>query len=156
MAAESQKPRFEPPPWEREAFDRFQQERAKSRAAEELDEQLRRVRQPEPAQPVAETPAPPVDQHTVVPEAKIDSMLIQLRAEEPSVATVNKPVVNAVIVFLAIAGIAIIVMSALLFRDVRTVDPASKMLGATMSLAVLFTGLGFLGGAFLLFRKYHR
>jgi hypothetical protein len=160
MAAEQSKPRFEPPPWEREAFERFQQERQKARASEELDEQLRKVRQPQapPLESLPEVRQEPKaeEQQPAIPEAKIDSMLIELRAEEPSVRTVHMPLINGVIAFLAVAGLAIIVQSALLFGNTGGAAAASKLLAAVMSLVLLLTGTAFLGGAFLLFRKYHR
>lgn len=164
MAAEQPKPRFEPPPWEKEAFERFQQDKARSRAEQGLEEELRRVRveplgqQESSASPAAETPAEPVTSSPTpaIPEAKIDAMLVQLRSEEPPMAKTNMSLINGVVAFLGIAGVLIVIQSALLFVDAKSSEAVTTMIAATMSVIVLATGLGFLTGAVLLFRKYHR
>ncbi|MDY0341913.1 MAG: hypothetical protein RBS17_11985, partial [Coriobacteriia bacterium] len=52
-----QAPRFEPPPWEAEAFERFRQEQERLRAAEELEQSLRQVMET-PLDPAAEGERP--------------------------------------------------------------------------------------------------
>lgn len=180
MPKESDKPRFEPPPWEREAFDRFEQERSRRRAAEDLDQALAevfpagipakakaerpplelvvpRVRTTEPGQDApAPEPATDADTAPVLSEARIDSMLIQLRSEEPTVAPVNLALINVVCATLAIFGLMVIVQAAVLFAGVKASEMATTLLAGTMSLVVFLTGLGMLAGAGLLFRKYHR
>ena len=195
MSAEgSPNRRFEPPPWEKEAFERFEQEKAKQRTAEELEEQLRALRQPStPSPEEAPPPAPgmqdgsaggatgavtsgqadpamqgrPIPEEAAagrsvappsvaVPESKIQAMLVELRLEEPSPVQVNMTLINSVIGVFSVIGVIIVVQAALLFAQARSSDAAATMLAATMSFVVLLAGLGFITGAILLFRKYHR
>lgn len=183
MSADEQQPRrqFEPPPWEREAFERFERERAERHAQQELEEQLRRVREPEPVPEVAEdtalvmpvqseevtedlthAEAQGVEHDTATPKTpaidpqRVNAMLVELRMQEPPAVKTNMGLVNAVIGFLAVTGLVVIVQAVLLFARARTAEASGTMLAATMSFVVLLTGFGFLGGAILLFRKYHR
>ena len=180
---QSQKPKFEPPPWEQEAFERFRTEQEEARKQAELDEALRSVREAstttaEPATtvpvevsaaaaPVAAVEATPSAGVTgtdaavsattgkpVIPEARIDSMLIQLKGEEPTIGRVNNVFVNSVIAIFELGGLFTIVEAALLFGKVRATG-AAGMLGALASLIMLLVGLGFMGAGFLLFRKHH-
>lgn len=159
-----QKKPFEPPPWEREAFDRFQEERAKARAAEELEEELRRVRtvpaqEPESAPRESAAPqtadVPKADEEPRLPEARIETMLAQLRMEEPAAVKASRTVVNVTIGILLLVGVVIIVQGVVLFGDARSTDASLNMLAATMSFVMFLTGVGFIGGAALLYRKYH-
>jgi hypothetical protein len=146
MADEPQsKPKFEPPPWEREAFERFRAEREQ-----------------EQAQPGAPDAAPGAEKDTeiggqdpAVSEAEIETMMIGLRAEEPPATRANMAIINTVIGLFVGAGVLLIVEAALLFGRTRA-SGATGMLGATASLLVMLAGIGFVGGAILLFRKYHR
>ncbi|MDO8880416.1 MAG: hypothetical protein Q7W44_06420 [Coriobacteriia bacterium] len=174
MAAEDQQRRFEPPPWEREAFERFEREREARRAEQQLDAALKAAREQPPevvAEPAAEElptpvlpaplaevtqPEPAAETEPVLPESRIDAMLVELRMEEPRPAEANKVLIDVVIGFFAVTGLFVIVQAAVLFARVGASDAASTMLAATMSFVVLLAGLGFLAGAFLLFRKYHR
>ncbi|MHB8761481.1 MAG: hypothetical protein ACYC6J_03695 [Coriobacteriia bacterium] len=165
MSDQHNKPRFEPPPWEKEAFDRFQQERARQRASEELDEAIRlvRLRKDEPACPDA-VGLPPSEGAQSQPNkgtpailgAQIDSMLVELRSEEQQTVRTNMPLINGVSVALGLAGVLIVIQSAVLFVNARTSEAVAMMVAATMSFVVLATGLGFMTAAVLLFRKYHR
>jgi hypothetical protein len=87
-------------------------------------------------------------------EAAIDSMLIQLKGEEPSPKRANVALVNAVIGAFAVSGLYIIVQAAVLFAKTRGAEGAVGLLGAVASLVVLLVGIGFLVAGFLLFRKY--
>jgi hypothetical protein len=174
MAAEDQKRRFEPPPWEREAFERFEREREARQSEQLLDAALQAARELTPeavAEPAAEEPPSPVapapsveatpsepaaETAPVLPESRIDAMLVELRMEEPRPAEANRALIDLVIGFFAVTGLFVIVQAAVLFARVGASDAASTMLAATMSFVVLLAGLGFLAGAFLLFRKYHR
>jgi len=160
------KPRFEPPPWEREAFERFRAERERAEA------EARSVTQPPagPSEPLATQAAPTAtagrsieaaegaagsgDKPAGVSEAEIESMLVGLRAEEPPAARTNLAIVNTVIGLFVGAGVLLIVEAALLFGRTRAAG-AGGMLGATASLLVMLAGVGFIAGAVLLFRKYH-
>lgn len=181
MSADQPKSRFEPPPWEQEAFEQFQKEREAARAREELNAALMAVkeeaaRKAEPAaeqdgdsvsgggqNPVVggsvakdskdETDAPTAE---VLPQVRIDAMLIQLRGEEPTATKTNMPLVNGVIGFMAFTGIVIVIQSALFFAKAQSSEASMTMLAATVSFMVFLTGLGFIGGAIMLSRKYHQ
>jgi hypothetical protein len=192
---QANKPKFEPPPWEQEAFERFRAEQEEQRKQAELDAALLAAQQP-PAEPAATsgtgaqvasgigaiavdgeqggggagaaapagvavgvtvatvTSAPEPAAAPTLSDARIDSMLIQLKGEEPPSVRTNLGLVNAVIAGFALAGIWLIVEAALLFSKTRA-SGAAGMLGAVASLIILLAGFGFLGGGFLLFRKYH-
>lgn len=178
---QTDKPRFEPPPWEKEAFERFRAELDDQRKQAELDaalleaqRQRERTEPPHdvaPAKPeevLAPPPAgvagePPVaapaagseaPAQPVISAARIDSMLIELRGEEPAPVRTSIALINTVIGGLVVAGLWIVIEAALLFSRTRA-EGASGMLGAVASLVVLLTGIGFLAGGFLLFRKHH-
>ena len=172
MAADQPRSRFEPPPWEQEAFERFRKAQEEARVKDELNAALRAVReQPAdvPAKPMDATPAeadaavapgspqPPVDAGSVavLPEAKVESMLIQLRGEEKPVRPVSMGVVNTVMGFMAAVGVYILIRALMLLGDIRTAAPANSLLAVTISLVVFLTGCAFIGGAYFLFRKYH-
>lgn len=155
--SDDQKSRFEPPPWEQEAFERFREAQDAQRSQAELETALRTVREKseqqapaERAAPAAAEPGPPI------PEAEIDSMIIQLRGEERPMPRASIAFINGVIAFMCLSGVYIIVRSALLLRNVQVASTVGTVLAATLSFMVFATGIGFLGGAFLLFRKYHR
>lgn len=174
MPEDQNKPRFEPPPWEREAFDRFQQERARSRAAEELDEAIWDIRQervaPETPEPTSATPAAAITgqdnasedaelqaaTRPVLPDARIDAMLIQLRSEEPEAPPPSMLLINSVSAVLIIAGLAIVIQSAKLFSESGSENAAVTMIAATVSFVILMVGVGMMTVATILFRKYHR
>lgn len=173
MSAEQPKPRFEPPPWEQEAFERFRKEQEELRAKQELNAVLHAaLGQAEPASvspsaaPESTPPAPPKDvapaqsipapEAPVVPEAEVAAMLIELRQEEVPVKRVNAVVVNAVMGFMAAMGLYIIIRAMLLAGDIQSGAGANTLLASTVSIVVFVTGCGFLGGAYFLFRKYYR
>ncbi|MBN1193624.1 MAG: hypothetical protein JXA36_08055 [Coriobacteriia bacterium] len=167
---------FEPPPWEQEAFERFRKAQDEARTQAELEMALQQVRSPEtggdrPAETEALTEAPlVVDQPAEsrepglqeagrpasLSEARIDAMLIELRSEEPSAPVANKGLIYGTIAFMTVTGTYIIIQSALLFGNVRTDAGAGTLFAGMMSFVVLLIGLGFFGGAFLLFRKYRQ
>lgn len=170
---EQPKQRFEPPPWEQEAFERFRKAQDAARAQEELDAALLEVRSPatSPApqsgtevadEPAAETVTPPVSpaagapQPTTPSEARIDAMLIQLKGEETPPPAPSKGLIYGAMALLGAGGAYLIIESAVLFGDVKTTASAGKLLASLMLLVVLVIGLGFLGGAFFLFRKYRQ
>jgi uncharacterized membrane protein YcjF (UPF0283 family) len=135
-------PRFVPPPWEKEAFERF------------------REREQGPLrQPAQQEAAPPASRTTDTPtpsEASIDAMLGELRAEEPPARAMSSTAAYVVSAGLAVTGAAIVVQSALLFSRTRAAAASAAMLATAASFVVLVVGIGFLVGAALLFRKYHR
>lgn len=155
--SDDQKPRFEPPPWEQEAFERFREAQDAQRSQAELETALRSVRETSKEQARTEGAAPPpTESAPAIPEAEIDSMIIQLRGEERPAPRASIAFINGVIAFMCLSGVYIIIRSALLLRNVQVVSTVGTVLAATLSFMVFATGIGFLGGAFLLFRKYHR
>jgi uncharacterized membrane protein YcjF (UPF0283 family) len=135
-------PRFVPPPWEQEAFERFRDRQEEPPAR--------------PAHETAEAPRPRGLDAPAPSEAAIDAMLVELRAEEPPARAMSSTAALVVSAGLAITGALIVIQSALLFSRTRTADAAAAMLATAASLVVLVAGVGFLVGAALLFRKYHR
>lgn len=175
MSADQPKPRFEPPPWEQEAFERFRKEQEERRAKQELDAALQAALDQQTSQlssaPGSGTEAPAAHETTVQPaaptktpepegptaiEKRAAAMLIQLRREEEPVKRVNMAVVNSVMAFMTATGLYIIVQGLLLTGDIRPDMGASTLMAVTISLVVFLTGCAFLGGAYFLFRKYYR
>jgi len=173
--SDQSKPHFEPPPWEQEAFERFRKKQDEARSRDELEAALLRVRSPEPdrARPseadatdeatgayhpaeVREQATPEAEKPTALPEARVDAMLIELRGEEPQASVANKGLIYGTIAFMGISGVYIIIRSALLFGSVKASPGVGMLLAGLLSFVVLLIGLGFLGAAFLLFRKYHQ
>lgn len=113
--------RFEPPPWEREAFDKLRRER-EDVSDESADAP---VRQPEPAEPepVAEGPGPDIPEAvdggreaddpkmagTAVDEGAVFEMLAGLAAEEPDTQRTFHTVVLGATAVLAAFGAVIMV-----------------------------------------------
>lgn len=175
MSADQPKPPFEPPPWEQEAFERFRKAQDEQRAKQELNAALRAaLDQPMPqtasavdvpaqaAPTPSETATPaaptktPESQSPTVSEAKVAAMLIELRREETPVKRVNITVVNSVMGFMTAMGLYIIIRGLLLAGSIQTGAGANTLMASMVSLVVFVTGCAFLGGAYLLFRKYHR
>ncbi|GAB4286123.1 MAG: hypothetical protein Kow0067_09670 [Coriobacteriia bacterium] len=155
---------FEPPPWEKEAFDRFRRERAEREKDAELEAALESIRSPEAAQAEApETPAAePLEASTVlsaVPsdiEERADAMLIELRAEEPEVRTDWKGVSLWVSALLVIAGLGFVIWSGILFARSGGAGGEGAAMATFGSLLVMIWGLMLLGFAILLWRKVMR
>lgn len=166
------KPRFEPPPWEQAAFERFRKTQDEARAQEELEAALREVRSPEsggagsldveeaagvgrPAEVPGKTPQE-AGQEVVLPEVRIDAMLIELRGEEQPAPAASRGLIYGTIAFMIVTGTYIIVQSALLFGGVKASPGVGTLLAGVLSFVLLLIGFGFLGGAFMLFRKYRQ
>ena len=175
MSADQSKPRFEPPPWEQEAFERFRKEQDELRAKQELNAALQAALLEQPKPPVVPTnavataptttpdvaaPTEPVPTAApaspAVPESTVAAMLVELRQEEVPVKRVNTAVVNSVMGFMAAMGLYIIIRALLLAGDIQTGAGANTLMASTVSIVVFVTGCAFLGGAYFLFRKYHR
>jgi len=175
MSADQEKPRFEPPPWEQEAFERFRKEQEERRAKQELDAALQAALDQQTPQPSSAagtgTEAPATPATTAQPDApartpepedpsaierRAAAMLIELRREEEPVKRVNMAVVNSAMAFMTVMGLYIIVQGLLLAGNITTDTGASTLMAITISLVVFLTGCAFLGGALFLFRKYHR
>jgi hypothetical protein len=161
------KSRFEPPPWEQEAFEAFRREQAEREAEQALEAALRAMKSgeaplPQPgtrtsAEPAAESPqAQSEDAKPRLSEDRIKALMVQLRVEEPPVAGPNVVLVNAVSAVLLVAGLVISLEAVLLFGRTRGASQQALLLAGTTSIIVLFVGVGFVAGAVALFRKYHK
>lgn len=179
MPTDSDKPRFEPPPWEKEAFDRFQKEQKEAKQREDLRATLEAVRN-RAASPAAGAASPetgvrtatgaPADdpeeaiaagsassrQTATIPEARIQAMLVELRGEEPPIVPKSSGLVNGVIAFMTVGGVIIIIESAKWFAQSRSSQVAGTLLAGTLSMVMFLVGIAFIGGAVLLFRKYRQ
>ncbi|MHB8707129.1 MAG: hypothetical protein ACYC77_11545, partial [Coriobacteriia bacterium] len=175
---------FEPPPWERDEFERFEKERAErekeAELAAALDALKRPPRPPEP-EPSDTIPVPEpgfiprdgareqadaVEQEaaevsgTAPLDKEIERMLIDLRIEEPRMAKEYRVVGSVVSGLLLAGGLGFVIWSATLFartqaNDGTTVALASPLASATASALMMLWGLMMVGGAILLWRKYN-
>lgn len=166
---EMPKPRFEPPPWETEAFNRFRREQESLQADEGLERALTTVRNPareatEPvsppmAAPQVESPAAPegVDNTGAeVPEARIEAMLAELRVEETPAAKAGLTLVYSAVAFLGTTGFFIAIAGLMLFTKTRSTSGSATMLAVMASLVMLLAGGGCIAGAVMLYRKHHQ
>lgn len=146
--------RFEPPPWEAEAFERFRQERERDQAERELEDVLARVKQPsEPREPVPDqgnADAGPV------PDERVEAMLAELRAQEHTPPGASKILVNTAIAVLGSIGAFVVVEAFVLFGTTRSVDQSAMLLAAMASLIMLAIGAGCIAGAVVLYRKHYQ
>jgi hypothetical protein len=83
-------------------------------------------------------------------------MLIELRTEEPPPIRASMPLTNAVMVFFTITGVYISMQAMIWLAKGGAPGSAGFMLRAAASFLVFLVGAGFLGGAYMLFRKHHR
>ncbi|MBN2247152.1 MAG: hypothetical protein JW733_00485 [Coriobacteriia bacterium] len=137
-------PRFEPPPWETEAFERFRREQEKSQAAEE---------------PAGTTPTVhrvPAVREAAVPDARVEAMLAELRVEEAPATRAGLTLIYSAVAFLGTMGFFIALAGLVLFARTQPTDGAATMLAALTSLVMLFTGAGCIAGAVMLYRKHHQ
>ncbi len=155
MAPEERpRPRFEPPPWEVEAFERFRQEQERDQAARELEDALTRVKQPLASQGVATAPK---DESAVpVPDERVEAMLAELRAQERTPPGVSGALVNTAIAVLGSIGAFVLIEAFVLFGATRSEDRSAVLLAAMASLIMLAIGAGCIAGAVVLYRKHHQ
>jgi hypothetical protein len=169
--------KFEPPPWERDAFEELRRRKEQEQAERELEEALQRAkaaessdetRQPGPAEPAA-APVPPAptedgaaaaDGSSGLDERLVERMLIQLSLEEPKATQHVGAFANAVAAAMAAAGLGFVIWSAVLFARTRATSgdavPAASPLVATIaSLLMMLWGFMMIGGGVLLWRKHN-
>lgn len=149
------KPRWEPPPWEADAFDAIRRQRE----AEEADAEIAAALEELEAEPAREQSAPaaadgsaeeplavpspaPVPAEASAPapdiDAKVEAMLIHLKVEEPD-ATRNAWVVGALgSVFVGVLGLVMTVWGLVAFAKVGNVVSG----GMAAGILILF-GMGF-------------
>lgn len=162
---------FEPPPWEIEAFRRFEAQRKEHEAEAELEIALAPVRAERVARPDASPPPEkePVRstrvlhaeesaeeaklaQVTRAPSAaELETMLIGLKQQEPTAVKSYTVVANVVSALLVVAGTGFVIWAAFLFAKAGT---NQGPLPALASMLLMVWGFMLVGGAVLLFRKY--
>ncbi|MCE5203972.1 MAG: hypothetical protein ABFC80_05385 [Coriobacteriales bacterium] len=180
---ERREPRgFEPPPWEREAFERFRQQQAEQKKDAELDEALAAVlgaqqvagephqmaRSVEAVLAASENEKASDDDTTsegereaarVVSQAWVERMLVDLKIEETAPTKDYKVVSSVVSGLLLAGGLGFVIWSAVLFARTRTTEGAvavaSPVASATASALMMLWGFMLVGGAVLLWRKYN-
>jgi hypothetical protein len=165
---------FEPPPWEQDAFERFEKKRRELQQEAELDAALAAVRddrvvpvvesQEEVAQEAEPKGPPESDQaEEAVPRdkqvgskgpssAELATMLIGLKHQEPAVTKSYKVVANTVSGLLVVSGIGFVIWATVLFSKVGS---DQGMMPTLASLLLITWGFLLMGGAVLLFRKYN-
>lgn len=158
------KPRFEPPPWEIEAFERFRREQEQACAAEELDRALETVRHTEEApeaatelaeQPIGNTPGPQAVEPRpgLVPEGRIEEMLAELRIEETPPTGASLTLIYSVAALLGTMGVFIVIGGLMLFAKAEPTEGSATMIAAMISIVMLLTGGGGIAAAVALYRK---
>ncbi len=161
---------FEPPPWEKEAFERFQKERAEREKDADLEAALESIRSPEAKPPAEEQPSQPANAEAPATgpraaageqappdiEERADAMLIELRAELPAARTDWKGVSLWVSALLVIAGLGFVIWSGILFARSGGASGDGAAMATFGSLLVMIWGLMLLGFAILLWRKVMR
>lgn len=157
-----EKPRFEPPPWERDAFDALARKREAEEAKERWVAQALAAREAAaegawfagllaaPA-PIGQTPPPeaPEPQPAPVPsfraepgqatvaaaldDRQVAAMLIGLRSEEPQIQKAVRPAAGVAAVLTGLAGIGI---AAIGVSGIASGGNAIRMSGALMTAAL--------------------
>ncbi len=163
---------FEPPPWEQEAFERFEKDRREREEEAKLDAALEAARvasavlEPAPEEPEVAEPssveaavrveAPrepaPEQKESAISTAELETMLLGLRHEEPTATKNYKTIANAVSALLVVGGIGFVVWAAVLFARVGGNQGPMPTLA---SMLLMVWGFLLMGGAVLLFRKYN-
>ncbi len=156
---------FEPPPWEKDAFERLARERATREpipeavfpqtAAPGLAIGPEGSAESEHAERTPNAPGGP-DAETGEPgglsEAQLETMLLALRTEEPEARREYTGAVNVGAGFLVVVGLILTIWAAVLLASVGA---QAGWLGATTSALMMVWGLMMIGGAVLLWRKYN-
>lgn len=166
--------KFEPPPWESDAFAELKRRKEQEQADRELEEALWRARAAagqeaaeedaaslgaatgpdEAAAQRGEDGKPPLD------ERRVERMLIQLALEEPKATEHVSTLANAVAAAMAAAGLGFVIWSAVLFARTRAtggdaVAVASPLVATIASLLMMLWGFMMIGGGVLLWRKHN-
>ncbi|MDH4140231.1 MAG: hypothetical protein OEV43_06620, partial [Coriobacteriia bacterium] len=154
---------FEPPPWEREQFvellkRRVEEEQVDVEEHDAGDEEVERLAVPPDALAVtpvggAETPQA-VDVETAqtagaqgagVEQRELDTMMFELKAQEPSPGRVAWQLGAAVAVFLALLGTALMLWGMVGLVKVLRTSVENRSAGMLVAGTLLFFGAGFVG-----------
>lgn len=156
---------FEPPPWEREAFEEMERKRAEQQAAQEAlagapsaqPQEAQQLPTPEPPAGTAREAAPGPGQETVadreaeapeprLDEAQVAEMIAGLSAEEPAEhRSLWRIAIASAIVVGAIGAVLIVWSMAAMVGARRT-----GAVGWASAFILLFFGAGFVAGAWWL------
>ncbi|MHB1340668.1 MAG: hypothetical protein ACYC77_09865 [Coriobacteriia bacterium] len=152
---------FEPPPWERDEFERFEKERAEREKEAELAAALEAMKlPPRPPEPEPEPPgAIPVPEPGFIPrdevpegsepaaqdaveetgaaplDKEIERMLIDLRIEEPRMAKEYRAVGSVVSGLLLAGGLGFVIWSATLFARTQVNNGTTVALASPLASA---------------------
>lgn len=158
---------FEPPPWERDAFERFHREREDEEKEAELERALAGIHSEQPT--VAETTevadevnsagaGDVVSESSVapreypVPTAQMEELMAGLREEEPRAGVQYHGIANGVTGFLVVGGVGFVVWSGVLLGRA---GPDAGALQMMASLLVMVWGFMMIGFGIVLWRKYN-
>lgn len=163
------KRQFEPPPWEHDAFERFQREREEQEQEAALQAALSEIHGdteptigPEaleepavPAETVAEpaSPAPGVgasERDATVSAAELEELMAHLRIEEPRTDAQYDSMANAVTALLLVGGLGFVVWSGILLARAGQGAGGLQMVA---SLLVMVWGFMMIAFAVMLWRK---
>ncbi|MDO8963542.1 MAG: hypothetical protein Q7W30_03520 [Coriobacteriia bacterium] len=160
-----EKAAFEPPPWERDAFDELARRRAAEEAraeaataaiaaeaaagAGEIPEPAVTTTESVPEDPAA-TPGPPAPK-AELDDRLVEAMLVQLQGEVPSVQAVARPVAGAASALMVLFGLIVLGMSIVFVRDA-----AGNGLATAGAVMVGLLGLSFIAGAIVVWVRATR
>lgn len=159
MSPDGTNNRFEPPPWEREAFERFRREREAQQ--DEAPAASGEERSQSGAEEVT-APAPEsVDAGSGAgmggpTKAEIDAMMLQLRDEVPEARPANKRLADVSAGLLAVIGLFTAAEGVMSLASSGADAPESLLAAATISIVMTAVGCGLVALGIVLFRKYHR
>lgn len=148
---------FEPPPWERDAFEELQRQRAAEEVAEaahELEAELEAPGEPEPSASEAvvepEPMAPQGEQERKGPsEAEVIELLSDLAREEPDPRAPAMKVTIGASLFLMPLGIMLVAWGVVAFVKANAAF-ANAGVARTGAATMMFFGAGFIASAFWL------
>lgn len=164
---------FEPPPWEQAAFDEFQRLKLEREQEEALQDALKAAMAPAEvieveATTTVETPvveaeqvvsietevvaAVQADAQQGVSSAALETMLIGLKSQEPTVIKNYKLIANVASALLTAGGLGFVIWAAVLFAGV---GPDAGITPTLASLLLMVWGFLLIAGAGLLFKKYN-
>jgi hypothetical protein len=153
---------FEPPPWEREAFERFQRQREELDKEAALNAALSELKEeqgpsaegapPEQTPPVEPEEAVPPNKEYEIPAAQLAELMAGLREEEPRTTREYHKVANAVTALLMASGIGFVVWAGILLGRAGSNAGGLQIIA---SLLVMVWGFMLIAFAVLLWRKHN-
>ncbi|MBN2822134.1 MAG: hypothetical protein JXR33_02945 [Coriobacteriia bacterium] len=155
---------FQPPPWEQEAFQRFERERSEQEKEAELDRALADIRQDDVFVPaltedpeartgeVSDGPTDQVGEIKGPPPAQLEELMAGLRQQEPRVVEEHHKIANIVTAFLGVIGLGFIIWAGVLLGRAGSNAGALQMIA---SLLVMVWGFMMIAFAVVLWRKYN-